>query len=117
MFVSFYAFYYGLFSLRAISSADLPSLGEGLCQKHFSCLTSVTSLRMWSHIVCCLSWAAPPMKMTGAALSSTPVGHAAAVLMFTFSEQLPGAALYDYVCPAFLCAEVSEGFLLHSSKE
>lgn len=34
MFVSFYAFSYGLFSLRAISSADLPSLGECLCQKH-----------------------------------------------------------------------------------
>lgn len=29
MFVGFYAFYYGLFFLRAISSADLPSLGEG----------------------------------------------------------------------------------------
>lgn len=35
MFVSFYAFYYGLFSLRAISSADSPSLGEGPCQKLF----------------------------------------------------------------------------------
>lgn len=37
-----------------------------------------------------LSWAAPPVKMTGAALSSPPVGHAAAVLLFTFSEQLSG---------------------------
>ena len=25
--------------------------------------------QMWSHIVCCLSWAAPPMKVSGAALS------------------------------------------------
>lgn len=33
MFVSFYAFYYGLFSLRAISSADWPSLGEGTVSK------------------------------------------------------------------------------------
>lgn len=48
MFVSFYAFYYRLFSLRAVSSADLPSLGEVLCQKPFSCLNTVTPLRMWS---------------------------------------------------------------------
>lgn len=48
MFVSFYAFYYGLFSLHAISSADLPSLGEGLCQKHFCCLATVTCPGMWS---------------------------------------------------------------------
>lgn len=34
MFVSFYAFSYGLFSFCAISSADLPSLGECLRQKH-----------------------------------------------------------------------------------
>lgn len=34
MFVSFYAFSYGLLSLRAISSAEWPSLGECLCQKH-----------------------------------------------------------------------------------
>lgn len=52
MFVSFYAFYYGLFSLRAVSSADLPSLGEVLCQKHFCCLTSITSVRM---LYCVLS--------------------------------------------------------------
>lgn len=45
--------------------------------------------------VCCLTWAAPPMKMTGAALCSPPVGHAAAVLLFTFSEQLSGKAPYD----------------------
>lgn len=52
MFVSFYAFYYGLFSLRAVSSVDLPSLGEVLCQKHFCCLTSVASERM---LYCVLS--------------------------------------------------------------
>lgn len=103
MFVGFYAFYYGLFSLRAISSA---SHGEGLCQTHFCCLTSVTSLRMCSQILCRLSRAAPPMKVTGAALSSTPVGHAAAVLLFTFSEQLSGIP-YDYGCPAFLSVQRS----------
>lgn len=33
MFVIFYAFYYGLFGFRAVPSADLPSLGEGPCEK------------------------------------------------------------------------------------
>uniref|UniRef100_A0A8C3GAA6 Uncharacterized protein n=1 Tax=Cyclopterus lumpus TaxID=8103 RepID=A0A8C3GAA6_CYCLU len=81
-------------------SDDKPKTNNalGVCQKHFCCLTSVTSLRMCSHILCCLSQAVPPMKVTGAALSSTPVGHAATVLLFTFSEQLSGT-LYDYGCP------------------
>lgn len=94
MFVSFYAFYYGLFSLRAVSSADLPSLGEGLCQKPFSCLTRVTPLckdveyALWSLL-------APPMKMTGAVLSSLPVNHATAVVLLTFSEHFSVRALHD----------------------
>lgn len=51
MFVSFYAFSYGLFSLRAISSADLPSLGECLCQKH----SLPDQLYFAQDFVCCLS--------------------------------------------------------------
>lgn len=64
-----------------------------------------------------LSWAAPPMKVTGAVLSTLSGDRAAAVLLLTFPEQFSGKALYDYGWPAFFCAEVTEGFLLHCSRE
>ena len=57
MFVSFYAFCYGLFSLHALSSVGLPSLGggEGVCQKHFCCLATVNfSQGVWSRTCCVL---------------------------------------------------------------
>lgn len=88
MFVSFYAFSYGLFSLRAISSADLPSLGECLCQKH----SLPDQLYFAQDFV---SRAAPPVEATGAVSSSTPFCHAAAVSLVTFSEQLSVTVLYD----------------------
>lgn len=91
MFVSFYAFSYGLFSLRAISSADLPSLGECLCQKH----SLPDQLYFAQDFVCCLSREAPPVEATGAVSSSTPFCHAAAVSLVTFSEQLSVTVLYD----------------------
>ncbi len=93
MFVSFYAFYYGLFSLHAVSSADLPSLGEGLCQKHFSCLTSVASLRMWSvpSEPGSTSHENDWSSIIFTRLSAMPLQF----LLFTFSEQLSGKALYD----------------------
>lgn len=84
MFVSFYAFYYGLFSLRAISSADLPFLGEDLCQKHFCCGCGVILYAVWVG-----------QYLSGAALFSKPVGCAAAGSLFTFSEQLSGTVLCD----------------------
>lgn len=79
MFVGFYAFSYGLFSLRAVSSADSPSLGECLCQKHLLPHQRYFAWDVESYCLCCLSWPAPPMEGSGAALSSTPVGRAAAV--------------------------------------
>lgn len=63
-----------------------------VCVRNTLCLTSVT-LRRFS--VCCLSRAAPPMEVTGAVSSPTPVGHAAAALALTFSGQLSVTVLYD----------------------
>lgn len=113
MFVSFYAFCYGLFFLHAVSSADLSSPG-GACVSEALLLSDRSHVLLWGcEVITC----AVRVKGSSSYESdrSVYILHAAVVSLFTLSEWLSGRAVDGDAAALFSLQRTGKGTFLFVS--